>query len=193
VKYAFKGNKGYRAWQVTDYEKRGSQNFFGKISHKSAGKVKKVGNHVSIAIQSRGSKPADARHPEMLPGQGKRTMGSIYTETYKVGVAALLGQKASSLPESESVFLDFRGLAARLGTSEQWVRRNVRRTYTRDPIPHLRFGRWIRFAWDSPEMQEWIARRKATQSATKSNVAELRPASYNGKRTEHDDTERRRK
>jgi hypothetical protein len=94
---------------------------------------------------------------------------------------------------SASDFLDFRGLAARLGTSEQWVGRNVRRTYTRDPIPHLRFGRMIRFVWDSPEMQEWIERRKATQSATKSNVAELRPASYNGIRTEHDDTERRRK
>jgi predicted DNA-binding transcriptional regulator AlpA len=106
---------------------------------------------------------------------------------------AIDGRRGDSHTESPSDFLDFRRLAAKLGTSEQWVRRNVRRTYTRDPIPHLRFGRLIRFVWDSQEMSEWIERHKATQSATKSNVAELRPASYNGKRTEHDDTERRRK
>jgi len=120
-------------------------------------------------------------------------MGTIHAATYKVDVNAIIGGQTGSQPDTDSDFLDFRGLATRLGTSEQWVRRNVRRTYTRDPIPHLRFGRWIRFVWDSQEMSDWIERRKATQSATKSNVAELRPASYNGKRTEHDDTERRRK
>jgi predicted DNA-binding transcriptional regulator AlpA len=119
-------------------------------------------------------------------------MGTIRAATYETDVDGILDQ-ASSNHESDSDFLDFRGLAAKLGTSEQWVRRNVRRTYTRDPIPHLRFGRIIRFVWDSQEMSEWIERHKATQSATKSNLAEPRPASYNGKRTEHDDTERRRK
>lgn len=97
-----------------------------------------------------------------------------------------------SVPPPPSAFLDFRGLAARLGTSEQWVRRNVRRTYTRDPIPHLRFGRIIRFVWDSPEMQEWIERRKATTDAQKSSVAGVRDASYNEKRTEHDENKRRK-
>jgi predicted DNA-binding transcriptional regulator AlpA len=119
-------------------------------------------------------------------------MGTIRAATYKTDVDGILDQASSNL-ESDSDFLDFRGLAAKLGTSEQWVRRNVRRTYTCDPIPHLRFGRMIRFVWDSPEMSEWIERHKATESPTKSNVAELRPASYNEKRTEHDDTERRRK
>jgi len=82
-----------------------------------------------------------------------------------------------------SAFLDFHELAAKLGTTEQWVRRNVRRTYTRDPIPHLRFGRIIRFVWDSREMQEWIERHKAIADAQKSTVASLRAASYNEKRT----------
>ena len=82
-----------------------------------------------------------------------------------------------------SAFLDFRGLAARLGTGEQWVRRNVRRTYTRDPIPHLRLGRIIRFVWDSPEMQGWIDRRKTAADGTKSLSAYARSASYNLKRT----------
>ena len=129
----------------------------------------------------------------MLPGQGKRTMGTIYSETYKIDVAALLGRKASSRAQSEPAFLDFRGLAVKLGTSEQWVRRNIRRTYTRDPIPHLRFGRIIRFVWESPEMQAWIERHKATAGAQKNTLASLRGASYDLKRTEHDDTERRGK
>jgi predicted DNA-binding transcriptional regulator AlpA len=120
-------------------------------------------------------------------------MATIYSDTYKIDVSALFGAKARLGVQSRSDFLDFRGLAAKLGTSEQWVRRNVRRTYTRDPIPHLRFGRIIRFVWDSPEMQEWIERRKAVADAQKSTVASVRGASYNEKRTEHDDTERRRK
>src|SRR5580704_4490982 len=118
-------------------------------------------------------------------------MGTIRAATYKTDVDGILDQ-ASSNHESDSDFLDFRGLAAKLGTSEQWVRRNVRRTYTRDPIPHLRFGRWIRFVWDSQDMSEWIERHKATESATKSLSADARPASYNLKRTEHDETKRRK-
>ena len=92
-----------------------------------------------------------------------------------------------------SDFLDFGGLATRLGTSEQWVRRNVRRTYTRDPIPHLRFGRMIRFVWDSPQMQEWIERRKATADGTKSIATSPRSASYNLKRTEFGPNRKERK
>ena len=92
-----------------------------------------------------------------------------------------------------SAFLDFRGLAARLGTSEPWVRRNVRRTYTRDPIPHLRLGRIIRFVWDSPEMQAWIERRKTTTDGTKSPTANVRFASYNLKRTGFEPNRKERK
>jgi predicted DNA-binding transcriptional regulator AlpA len=120
-------------------------------------------------------------------------MGTIHAEEYKVDVGAILRGGSSSRPGADSEFLDFSGLAAKLGTSEQWVRRNVRRTYTRDPIPHLRLGRIIRFVWDSPEMREWIERRKATGDSQKSTVVSPRGASYNEKRTEHDDTERRRK
>jgi len=110
-------------------------------------------------------------------------MGPVQAAAYKVDLDAILGRKNSSPPHADSDFLDFRGFAAKLGTSEQWVRRNVRRTYTHDPIPHLRFGRIIRFVWDSAEMREWVERHKATANATKSNLAELGTASYNGKRT----------
>jgi predicted DNA-binding transcriptional regulator AlpA len=127
-----------------------------------------------------------ARAPETLTQQAKanRTMGSIYSETYKVDVATILGQKEGVGTCTDSDFLDFRGLAAKLGTTEQWVRRNVRRTYTRDPIPHLRFGRSFRFMWDSAEMQEWIERRKDISGETKTRSISSRPASHNVKRTE---------
>jgi predicted DNA-binding transcriptional regulator AlpA len=108
-------------------------------------------------------------------------MSAVQTE-YKIDYGSIF-RRANGVPSRVSDFLDFRGLAARLGTSEQWVRRNVRRTYTRDPIPHLRLGRIIRFAWESPEMQAWIERRKTTANSTKSPVVEPRLASYNLKRT----------
>jgi hypothetical protein len=118
-------------------------------------------------------------------------MGAVNTAEYEIDFGSIFG-RAKAAPSADSYFLDFGGLAAKLGTSEQWVRRNVRRTYTRDPIPHLRFGRWIRFVWDSPEMQDWIERRKATAGGTKSLSAGVRPASYNVKRTGHDETQRRK-
>jgi hypothetical protein len=109
-------------------------------------------------------------------------MGAVNTEEYKIDFDGIFGHSKAA-PTADSDFLDFRGLAAKLGTSDQWVRRNVRRTYTRDPIPHLRFGRMIRFVWDSPEMQEWIDRRKAMTGGAKS-LSDVRPASYNGIRAE---------
>jgi hypothetical protein len=119
-------------------------------------------------------------------------MGTIRAATYKIDVDGILDQ-ASSNHESDSDFLDFYGLAAKLGTSEQWVRRNVRRTYTRDPIPHLRFGRMIRFVWDSQEMQAWIERLKTTTGGAKSLSADVRPASYNEIRTEFGPKRKERK
>ena len=104
-----------------------------------------------------------------------------------------LPEYADVAPPPVPVFLDFRGLAAKLGTTEEWVRRNVRRTYTRDPIPHLRFGRSIKFDWDSVEMQEWLERRKATTDAQKSTVASVGGASYNLKRTEFGPNRKERK
>ncbi len=80
-------------------------------------------------------------------------------------------------------FLDFRGLAEKLGATEQWVRRNVRPTYTRDPIPHLRFGRTIRFDWDSDEMRAWLERRKALPSLTDGPWRDRSAASYTSIRT----------
>lgn len=49
-------------------------------------------------------------------------------------------------------------LAKRLNLPVSWIR-EMTRSRTSDPIPHLRFGRYVRFRWGAPELAEWISRR----------------------------------
>lgn len=46
-------------------------------------------------------------------------------------------------------------LAERLNLPESWVR-EMTRSRTTDQIPHLRFGRYVRFQWGSPQLAAWI-------------------------------------
>jgi len=47
-------------------------------------------------------------------------------------------------------------LARRLTVPVSWVRSRTR-LRTLDEIPTIRFGRYCRFAWGSPELSQWIA------------------------------------
>jgi hypothetical protein len=49
-------------------------------------------------------------------------------------------------------------LAKRWGVPVSWVRNHTRTGYTRDPIPHLQFGRYIRFEWGSLALEAWLSR-----------------------------------
>lgn len=49
-------------------------------------------------------------------------------------------------------------LAERLALPESWLREGTRSRST-DVIPHLRFGRYVRFRWNSPELNSWLERR----------------------------------
>jgi hypothetical protein len=55
-------------------------------------------------------------------------------------------------------YLDCHELASRLTVPETWVREHVRHGCL-DPIPHVRFGKYIRFRWGSPELTVWLERR----------------------------------
>jgi hypothetical protein len=33
-----------------------------------------------------------------------------------------------------------------------------------DPIPHVRFGKYVRFRWGSPELEDWAERRIVSRS-----------------------------
>jgi hypothetical protein len=55
--------------------------------------------------------------------------------------------------------IDSRELASRWGVPETWVRDQVRQR-AKDQIPHVRFGKYVRFEWDSPGLNAWLQRRR---------------------------------
>jgi hypothetical protein len=50
-------------------------------------------------------------------------------------------------------------VAKLLNVPTTWVYEQVR-SRAKDPMPHLRLGKYVRFQPDSPEFQEWLARRR---------------------------------
>jgi hypothetical protein len=67
----------------------------------------------------------------------------------------------SGRPEYQ--FIDSRELAARWAVPETWIRERVR-TRCEDPLPHVRFGKYVRFRWGSPELEGWAERRIVSAS-----------------------------
>jgi len=55
-------------------------------------------------------------------------------------------------------FIDCKELAVRWSLPESWVRDQVRHRAV-DPLPHVRFGKYVRFRWGSPELEGWAERR----------------------------------
>jgi hypothetical protein len=66
-------------------------------------------------------------------------------------------QTGSSQPNRYE-FIDSGILAERWRLPESWIREQVR-TRSGDPIPHVRFGKYVRFRWGSPELEDWAERR----------------------------------
>ncbi len=60
-------------------------------------------------------------------------------------------------------FIDCRELALRWCLPESWVREQVR-ARSADPLPHVRFGKYVRFRWGSPELEDWAERRIVSSS-----------------------------
>ena len=55
-------------------------------------------------------------------------------------------------------FVDSRELARRLTIPVSWIRDQVR-SRSQDPLPHVNFGKYVRFLWGSPALELWIRRR----------------------------------
>jgi len=55
--------------------------------------------------------------------------------------------------------IDSEELAGRFCVPESWVREHVR-ARSNDPLPYVKFGRYVRFEWGSPELVEWWARHR---------------------------------
>lgn len=59
--------------------------------------------------------------------------------------------------------IDSGELAKRWHLPETWVRDYVR-TRKPDPIPHVKLGRYVRFEWGSPQLGDWWARHRISNS-----------------------------
>jgi hypothetical protein len=55
-------------------------------------------------------------------------------------------------------FIDSRELGRRLAVPTSWIRDQVR-ARSQDPLPHVNFGKYVRFLWGSPALELWIRRR----------------------------------
>ena len=60
-------------------------------------------------------------------------------------------------------FIGSEELASRWNLPVSWVREQVR-SRSVDPLPHVRFGKYVRFRWRSPELEEWAERRIVSSS-----------------------------
>jgi len=57
--------------------------------------------------------------------------------------------------------IDAPELAKRWQVPESWIRSKVRsRTSTAEQIPHLQFGRYVRFEWGSTVLEAWLAKHR---------------------------------
>ena len=65
----------------------------------------------------------------------------------------------------EAEVIDSAELARRIGVPPSWVRERTR-TRSKDIIPHLKFGKYVRFAWGSRELAEWLRGRMVIGNST---------------------------
>jgi hypothetical protein len=59
---------------------------------------------------------------------------------------------------SQYEYIDSAELARRWSLPVSWIREQVRSRST-DPLPHVKFGKYVRFRWGSPELEAWAERR----------------------------------
>jgi hypothetical protein len=60
--------------------------------------------------------------------------------------------------------IDAKELGRRLSVPWTWIKEGTR-SRTADPIPHLRFGIYVRFEWGSPALNDWLAHhRRGTEN-----------------------------
>lgn len=68
--------------------------------------------------------------------------------------------------------IDAEELAKRWQVPVTWIYEGSRKRTT-DPIPHIRFGKYIRFQWGCPDLEGWLERRKCCEK--KADRGHIRP------------------
>ena len=67
--------------------------------------------------------------------------------------------ETTSAAKTQCELIDSTELARRWRVPESWVRDGVRRR-AGDKIPHVRFGKYVRFEFGCPDLDAWLARRR---------------------------------
>jgi len=67
-------------------------------------------------------------------------------------------EEGNGLQRPQYEFIDSKELGKRWALPESWIREQVR-SRSADPLPHVRFGKYVRFRWCSPELEAWARRR----------------------------------
>jgi hypothetical protein len=65
---------------------------------------------------------------------------------------------ALTIPLTAFEMIDCTELGKRWSLPASWVKEQTR-SRAADPLPCVRFGKYVRFAWGSPELAEWLTRR----------------------------------
>jgi hypothetical protein len=96
-------------------------------------------------------------------GRGKTNRGLVaFVETDDLGTVMQMETTTRTagqgLQPSQYEFIDSKELASRWALPESWIREQVR-SRAADPLPHVRFGKYVRFRWGSPELEGWQKRR----------------------------------
>lgn len=78
----------------------------------------------------------------------------------EIAMAQMLNIENGVRPYTVTEIIDVRELARRWQVPASWVREYTRPERTDDPIPHVRLGKYVRFEWGSPRLEEWFARRR---------------------------------
>lgn len=69
---------------------------------------------------------------------------------------------------AQKEIIDSNELASRLQIPESWVRNHTRpRTPKEDRIPCVRLGRYVRFEWGSPQLEQWLANQRHQKGGEK--------------------------
>jgi hypothetical protein len=76
----------------------------------------------------------------------------------RISDASHATERESAASPTTYEFVDCRELAHRLTVPVSWIRDRVR-ARAEDPLPHVNFGKYVRFLWGSPALELWIARR----------------------------------
>jgi len=86
-------------------------------------------------------------------------MGELTSSSPDDAQLTSVNGKPRCSPQQRCEIIDARELARRWSLPESWIREQTR-SRASDPLPCIRFGRYVRFDFASPELKLWLERHR---------------------------------